>query len=107
MVPLAGSWAAFGSGGRAVHAPSGQARPQFAWASHTDRDEAARLAGIGSAETGEMHMLAQHTGSRGQTARHAGVLTAPLPYHESDHVLGISYNVLCGGPCLQDIEQRR
>jgi hypothetical protein len=30
-----------------------------------------------------------------------------LPYHESDHVLGIAYNVLCGGTCLQDIEQRR
>ena len=30
-----------------------------------------------------------------------------LPYHESDHVLGIAYNVLSGGTCLQDIEQRR
>ena len=30
-----------------------------------------------------------------------------LPYHESDHVLGIAYNVLCGGTCLQDIELRR
>jgi hypothetical protein len=30
-----------------------------------------------------------------------------LPYHESDHVLGIAYNVLCGGTCLQDIERRR
>jgi hypothetical protein len=30
-----------------------------------------------------------------------------LPYHESDQVLGIAYNLLCGGTCLQDIEQRR
>ena len=30
-----------------------------------------------------------------------------LPYHESDHVLSIAYNVLCGGTCLQDIELRR
>lgn len=35
------------------------------------------------------------------------VLKVALPYHESDHVLGIAYNVLCGGTCLQDIEQRR
>jgi len=35
------------------------------------------------------------------------VLKVALPYHESDHVLGITYNVLCGGTCLQDIEQRR
>ncbi len=36
----------------------------------------------------------------------------PLPklhlhYHESDHVLTIAYNVLCGGTCLQDLELRR
>jgi Transposase DDE domain group 1 len=35
------------------------------------------------------------------------VLKVHLPYHESDHVLGIAYNLLCGGTCLQDIEQRR
>jgi hypothetical protein len=35
------------------------------------------------------------------------VLKVALPYHESDHVLGIAYDVLCGGNCLQDIEQRR
>ena len=35
------------------------------------------------------------------------VLKAHLPHHESDHVLGIAYNVLCGGACRQDIELRR
>jgi hypothetical protein len=29
------------------------------------------------------------------------------PYHESDHVLNITYNTLCGGQRLQDIELRR
>jgi hypothetical protein len=29
------------------------------------------------------------------------------PYHESDHVLNIAYNTLCGGTRLQDIELRR
>ena len=29
------------------------------------------------------------------------------PYHESDHVLNIAYNALCGGQRLQDIELRR
>jgi hypothetical protein len=29
------------------------------------------------------------------------------PYYESDHVLNIAYNVLCGGERLQDIEARR
>ena len=30
-----------------------------------------------------------------------------MPYHESDHVLNLSYNALCGGTRLQDIEIRR
>jgi hypothetical protein len=29
------------------------------------------------------------------------------PYHESDHVLNVAYNTLCGGQRLQDIELRR
>ena len=30
-----------------------------------------------------------------------------LPYHESDHVLNMAYNVLCGGTRLEDIERLR
>jgi hypothetical protein len=29
------------------------------------------------------------------------------PYHESDHVLNIAYNLLCKGECLEDIERLR
>jgi hypothetical protein len=32
------------------------------------------------------------------------LLKAHLPYHESDHVLNIAYNVLLGGKQLEDIE---
>ena len=32
---------------------------------------------------------------------------ALLPYHESDHVLNLAYNVLCGGTRLEDIERLR
>jgi len=39
--------------------------------------------------------------------RRVEVLKVHLPYHESDHVLGIAYNILSGGTCLQDIELRR
>jgi hypothetical protein len=38
---------------------------------------------------------------------HLELLKVHLPYHESDHVLNIAYNVLCGGTCLDDIELRR
>ena len=30
-----------------------------------------------------------------------------LPYHESDHVLAIPYNLLAGGTCLQDLDTLR
>jgi hypothetical protein len=35
------------------------------------------------------------------------LLKVHLPYHESDHVLNIAYNALCGGRTLDDIEHRR
>ena len=66
-----------------------------------------RIRGLASGGIGAMHRLAQHTGLVEAIDRHLNVLKVALPYHESDHVLGIAYNVLCGGTCLQDIEQRR
>jgi hypothetical protein len=54
-----------------------------------------------------MHRLAQHTGLVEAIDQHLHVLKVALPYHKSDHVLGIAYNVLCGGTCLQDIERLR
>ena len=35
------------------------------------------------------------------------LLKVHMPYHESDHVLNIAYNVLSGGKCLEDIELLR
>jgi len=35
------------------------------------------------------------------------LLKVHLPYHESDHVLNLTYNVLCGGTRLEDIERLR
>ena len=35
------------------------------------------------------------------------LLKVHLPYHESDHVLNLAYNILCGGRTLEDLEQRR
>lgn len=56
---------------------------------------------------GVMHRLAQQTGLAEEIDRRVAVLKVHLPYHESDHVLNIAYNALCGGACLEDIEWRR
>lgn len=66
-----------------------------------------RVRGLASGGIGAMHRLAQHVGLVDAIDQRVEVLKVHLPYHESDHVLGIAYNVLCGGTCLQDIEQRR
>jgi hypothetical protein len=39
--------------------------------------------------------------------RNLELLKVHLPYHESDHVLNITYNIVAGGERLEDIEQRR
>jgi Transposase DDE domain group 1 len=69
---------------------------------HSDRIRGLACGGIGA-----MHRLAQHVGLVEAIDDQVQVLKRALPYHESDHVLGIAYNVLCSGTCVQDIELRR
>lgn len=76
-------------------------------ASNIQYEHSDRVRGLASGGIGAMHRLAQHTGLVDAIDRRVEVLKVALPYHESDHVLGIAYNVLCGGTCLQDIERRR
>ncbi|HLZ45644.1 MAG TPA: IS1380 family transposase [Gemmatimonadales bacterium] len=83
-----------------------QPRPMYQ-ARNVQYEHGDRIRGLASGGIGAMHRLAQQTGLVEAIDRHVEVLKVHLPYHESDHVLGIAYNVLCGGTCLQDIEQRR
>jgi hypothetical protein len=76
-------------------------------ASNIQYEHSDRVRGLESGGIGAMHRLVRHTGLVEAIDRHVEVLKVHLPYHESDHVLGIAYNVLCGGTCLQDIERRR
>ena len=85
---------------------SAQPSPMFR-AHNIQYEHSDRVRGLVSGGIGAMHRLAQHTGLVDAIDRHVEVLKVALPYHESDHVLGLAYNVLCGGTCLQDIEQRR
>lgn len=83
-----------------------QPRPMYT-ASTIQYEHSDRVRGLASGGIGAMHRLAQQVGLVDAINRQLKVLKVHLPYHESDHVLGIAYNVLCGGTCLQDIEQRR
>jgi hypothetical protein len=68
---------------------------------------AEKARGIDVAGIGAMHLLVQRIGLPSAINRGLELLKRHLPYWESDHVLNIAYNTLCGGTCLEDIEQRR
>jgi len=76
-------------------------------ASNVHYDLSGRMRGLDTGGIGAMHRLARHTGLIKEIDRRVVVLKVHLPYFESDHVLGIAYNILCGGTCLEDIELRR
>jgi len=54
-----------------------------------------------------IHKLAVDVGLVEGIDEKGELLKMHRPYHESDHVLNITYNVMCGGKVLQDIELRR
>lgn len=68
---------------------------------------AERSKGVGCGGLGVLHTLAQRIGLVREIDEHLHLLKVHLPYHESDHVLNIAYNILAGGVRLEDIELRR
>ena len=54
-----------------------------------------------------MHRLVRKLGLAEAVDERLELLKVHLPYHESDHVLNLAYNVLCGGTRLEDIERLR
>jgi hypothetical protein len=67
-----------------------------------DRTRATTHGGIGA-----IHLLVRKLGLDQAIDRSLGLLKFHLPYHESDHVLNIAYNLLAGGTCLEHLELLR
>ena len=76
-------------------------------ASNIHYDLAERSRGLAYGGIGAMHLLAQQTGLIHALDQKLHLLKRHLPYHESDHVLNITYNILCHGQCLEDLERLR
>ena len=76
-------------------------------ASNIQYEVAGRDRGLACGGIGVMHLLARRTGLIRAINDRLHLLKAHLPYHESDHVLNIAYNILAGGTCLEDIEHLR
>ena len=67
-----------------------------------DRTRATATGGIGA-----MHLLVRKLGLDQAIDAALGLLKIHLPYHDSDHVLNIAYNLLAGGTCLEHLELLR
>ena len=83
-----------------------QDRPLFR-ATNLHYEMAERTRGFAYGGLGAMHLLAQQTGLISAIDQGLHLLKRHLPYHESDHVLNIAYNILCCGDCLEDLERLR
>ena len=70
-------------------------------------DLADKTRGLSCGGIGAMHLLARRCGLIDAIDRRLHLLKIHKPYHESDHVLNIAYNILCGGTRLEHIELRR
>jgi len=85
---------------------SPQDSPMFT-ASNIHYELADKARGLGPGGIGAMHLLARRTGLIEAIDRRLHLLKLHKPYHESDHVLNIAYNLLAGGECLEDLELLR
>src|SRR5713226_1296946 len=68
---------------------------------HYELSDKARGLSVGG--IGVMHLLARRVGLIERINEELQLLKVHLPYHESDHVLNIAYNILSGGTCLEDV----
>ncbi len=66
-----------------------------------------KVQGISYGGIGVFHQMVKKIGLEKEINANLKLLKIHIPYHESDHVLNIAYNILAGGMRLEDIELRR
>jgi hypothetical protein len=83
-----------------------QDRPMFS-ASNIHYELSDKIRGLSPGGIGAIHLLARQSGLIEAIDKQLRLLKVHKPYHESDHVLNIAYNLVSGGDCLQDLELLR
>jgi hypothetical protein len=76
-------------------------------ASNIHYELADRVQGLSAGGIGAIHLLARRIGLIGNIDRKLQLFKRHLPFHESDHVLNIAYNILAGGKRIEHLELRR
>ena len=91
---------------------AGQYHRTRAARTHDDRanihyEPAERVRGLAAGGIGAIFLLAQKIELDKEIDRTLHLLKQHRPYHESDHVLNIAFNILAGGQRLEHLERRR
>ena len=76
-------------------------------ASNIQYELADRVQGLSAGGIGVMLLLARRIGLISDIDAKLQLLKIHLPYHESDHVLNIAFNILAGGQRIEHLELRR
>jgi Transposase DDE domain group 1 len=76
-------------------------------ASNIHYELADRIQGLSAGGIGAMLLLARRIGLIHDIDHNLHLLKRHSPYHESDHVLNIAFNILAGGKRLEHLELRR
>lgn len=84
----------------------GCSRPMLT-ASNLHYELAQRSRATAQGGIGAVHLLVKKLGLDRAIDDGLKLLKVHLPYHESDHVLNIAYNLLAGGTCLEHLERLR
>lgn len=82
---------------------SGTDRPEMA-ASNIQYEIADRTRAINAGGIGAVHLLVKRLGLDEAINERLDLLKVHLPYHESDHILNIAYNLLAGNSRLEHLE---
>ncbi len=66
-----------------------------------------RIDAIPCGGIGAIHEMVRALGLQADIDEYVHLFKRHFPYHESDHVLNLAYNVMCGGKTLDDIDLLR
>jgi hypothetical protein len=92
---------------RIENRPGVEGRQPMMAASNIRYEIAEKVRAIAPGGIGAIHLLARKLGLVNDIDHGLHLLKRHLPYHESDHVLNIAYNLLAGGSRLEHPEVRR
>jgi hypothetical protein len=92
---------------RIVNRPGPERDQPMMAATNIHYELADRVQGLSAGGLGAMLLLTRKTGLISDIDHNLHLLKRHLPYHESDHVLNIAFNILAGGTRIEHLELRR